>query len=871
MLDSLGLGQSPQEVAGLLIARALTRTVVELIEPYRRDFPEEVGEFGEELREFLSEREYVIDERFLDHPRELNIVGEFQQAFAGWLKFVNMRGHVAETIAARVPSRFVYALHRECVERPGDYAKLFAALEGRFTEAWRRERSWEEYRHWLESSLDESVFGEDFGLRQIFLWPRAWYSERVKRGGRRRGGTGHEEERRQVVDLRAHLDMWMRKPVEGHNAVRVISGDPGAGKSSFARMYAAHRMDEGDRVLLVPLHMLNVAHDLREALMSLCVSTPPFPDVPFEAEGRLLLILDGLDELSKQGSAGARLAYEFAQHVQQLVNSRNLGGERLRVILSGRPIAVGELDTVFRATGQLLHLLPYAVPSQADWDDPGELLAVDQRDVWWHRYGELTGYNYDRLPKKLAGKSLFETTSQPLLGYLLALVHRDALARNQAIAGDVSLNEVYGQLLCAVYERDYDKAAGGHKAVRALTREQFEQLLEEIALVAWHADTRVVQVSALEAACTRSGLDGTLRAYIDSAQTGVSQLFTAFYFRRSGGRAGGDETFEFTHKSFVEYLVARRFVAEVAAAAEQLAERRASAGRHARGKHAAAVLLDWLYVFGPSPITWDLLPCLEVEVRLRSDGKEIAGKWQDALCELVEEVQREGSPCERVGPGLSFKQMLRWSTHAELALLAILQCSATVTERQSEVTWESEDACRTWLMRLRAPGSVIPVALGWLVLRGQLLVGMDLRSADLRHADLRGVDLGYANLRYADFWGANLQGANLQDADLYGTDLRGVNLRNANLRDVDLRRANLQDADLCGANLESADLREANLYKTVLRGANLQEADLWRATSTTPPSTTACSKAPGSPASSSPSRSGCDQSRSSSRRLPRPS
>jgi len=83
-----------------LLARALTRAVVELIEPYRRDLPEQLGDFGPEIEAFLTEREYELDERFLEHPRDLPIVADFQHAFEHWLKFVDMRGHVASTIAA---------------------------------------------------------------------------------------------------------------------------------------------------------------------------------------------------------------------------------------------------------------------------------------------------------------------------------------------------------------------------------------------------------------------------------------------------------------------------------------------------------------------------------------------------------------------------------------------------------------------------------------------------------------------------------------------------------------------------------------------------------------------------------------------------
>ena len=40
----------------------------------------------------------------------------------------------------------------------------------------------------------------------------------------------------------------------------------------------------------------------------------------------------------------------------------------------------------------------------------------------------------------------------------------------------------------------------------------------------------------------------------------MTRLLTAFYFRQSENRKDGDPTFEFTHKSFGEYLTALRIV-----------------------------------------------------------------------------------------------------------------------------------------------------------------------------------------------------------------------------------------------------------------------------------------------------------------------
>jgi hypothetical protein len=840
---AFGLARGVEEQAGLLIGRALLRSAVELLEPYRNDVLDAPLDMSKECDARLAELAIEIDDRFLAHPRELAIVGEFQALVEQWLAQLELPGHSAKTIAARLPGRFVYMLHRESLDHRDEYAGLFAELHGEFGEAWRRERSWEEYRHWFEAELDAPVFTEDFGLRQIYLWPRAYTLEGSTPGAHGRRGHSAEprQERRLVVELKDALDNWVAS-CSRDDVFRVISGEPGAGKSSFARMYAAHRMAAGERVLLVPLHMLDVESDLGEALASLCRQTPPFPDAPFGDESTpLLLILDGLDELSKQGQSGSRVAQVFVQHLRKVVDSRNLGGVRLRVLLSGRPIAVQDVaEADFRTPGQVLYLLPYAVSDKSEpnceWIDPEYRLAEDQRHTWWWRYGQLTCTDHAGLPAELMSAQLFDTTTQPLLGYLLALVHRDAHASGQVFGSKVSRNEIYARLIRAVYERDYNRPAREHVAAGGLGLEQFEALLEEMALAAWHEDARVVRVSAVVQLCEKSGLTGLLEHYMQTSQAGVAQLFTAFYFRRHGSRVADGESFEFTHKSFAEYLVARRFVTALEHAAEALAERDASTGRRMRGKDEQAVLLDWLEVFGPSGLTDDLLDYLAIEVRLQSSQKKEVGHWQDAVRRLIGTVLREGMPCERINPGLRFMEMQRWANNAERALLVMLQCCSGATQRMSDIDWPSETALREWVARLQAKAGQVQLCLGWVSMAGQSLRNAslrnaslrnaDLRNADLRNADLRSADLRSADLRSANLWNASLRSANLWNASLQIAGLRNADLRNADLRNANLRNANLWNADLRNANLWNANLRNANFLNASLLNTNLLNADL---------------------------------------------
>ncbi|MBL8424565.1 MAG: pentapeptide repeat-containing protein [Candidatus Accumulibacter phosphatis] len=123
-------------------------------------------------------------------------------------------------------------------------------------------------------------------------------------------------------------------------------------------------------------------------------------------------------------------------------------------------------------------------------------------------------------------------------------------------------------------------------------------------------------------------------------------------------------------------------------------------------------------------------------------------------------------------------------------------------------------------------------------LAGLNLAGVDLRRAQLQQADLTGCDLGFACL--AD---ACLDDARLDKARLESADCRGARLQRASLNDVaasdavldgvqasesvwinaDLRRARLHDADFAGADLRGTRLA-ASRGRPDLAGARLDGA-----------------------------------------------
>ncbi len=109
------------------------------------------------------------------------------------------------------------------------------------------------------------------------------------------------------------------------------------------------------------------------------------------------------------------------------------------------------------------------------------------------------------------------------------------------------------------------------------------------------------------------------------------------------------------------------------------------------------------------------------------------------------------------------------------------------------------------------------------------ILGFFLSGANLSGANLSGVNLSYANLSSANLSRANLRHANLRHANLSSANLSSANLSgaylsSANLSGAYLSYANLSGAYLSGAYLSGANLNDANLSDANLRGANLSGA-----------------------------------------------
>jgi uncharacterized protein YjbI with pentapeptide repeats len=837
-LTALGISAGAGEIAWLLVYRSMLQAMKSLVDEKTEIAPERFKpkELKVAIDQALVDSSLSIDREFFTHPGKAAVVGLVQPSFINWLVAAGVFEADARAISQRLPIYFAAALHQEWGDRAKDYGALKEKLDTPFTQANDRAQAWARYGVWLQKQVEEPLFLEAFSLKQVFVPLRAYYHRKIAEPGERgldERLEGKKNTERIVVDLESELISWLAQ-AKKDDAIRLISGGPGSGKSSLTKMFAARLAAEGNiPTLFVPLHHFEPSNDLIEAVGRFVKLDGFLNFNPLETEyreERLLIIFDGLDELAMQGKVGENTAVDFVREVQRKVDRINQQKTCLQVLIDGRELVVQANDAAFRQEGQILHVLPYLVAEDEDdhlqYVDPEHLLGQDQRQLWWEYYGKASGNGFMRLPPQLDRGNLDEITAQPLLNYLVALsLHYGKLEFSE----ETNLNSVYDNLLRSVYARGWE--SNQHSAIQGVEEKDFVRILEEIALATWHGNGRTTTIKEIESHCIHSGLKELLnrfqRNFRDNPQASVTRLLTAFYFRRSDSDSDDNKTFEFTHKSFGEYLTAKRIIREVRLIHKKLISRKSDPDEGCDEREA---LHRWVVLCSLTTMDEYLFNFIMDEVRLhyQLSSAEVC-EWQQTFCSLIGFMLCHGLPMERLIPRPIYQEEFRQALNAEDSLLAVLGAFQRITQEISNIEFPTLNAFGLLLSRLRGQRTSSVNPLSFHCLSHLNLSGCNLAFRDLHNADLIGANLSGTHLIGANLIGANLSEADLSEANLSGTHLSRANLSRANLSRADLSEANLSEANLSEANLSRAYLSKAYLSKANLSEANLSEANLSRA------------------------------------------
>lgn len=827
-LKDFGLRDQPEELLFAQLFTTIGSATIRLLRegPVLRNADHDVladlvGDMAAALAKEAEARPGIfIDAAFIETPQAHLPFHAVAQVLIPWLE-QRMPPLEARWIAARFPITFEREWFACCIQANEQYTRILDSLDMKKEKAETRFLAWRRHGAWLQAQTMQCMMGEAFGLAAVYIPLRGVHCQRVE-------DARIEKEHRRLVWLEESMDAWLATP-HAEDPLRIISGGPGSGKSSFVRMLAArlalsHAPAEL-RVVFVPLHELDLGNDsLSQAIKNFADDSGGLlPTEPLGQDAqRVLLVLDGLDELVMHGASAIDAAKKFIESVIKLLKSLNRQGQRLRVLIAGRELAVQATSDVFRQANwtrrhSVLHVLPYAPTYEETCgaEDPGNLRCWDQRETWWQAYGLATGRFFQGLsillkpettlffasPRHPSEKAdtLFHLTRQPLLNYLVARASPEDTA-TLSLSNRV---ELYERLLHDVYDKGWNSAGRGHP----LQEEQFYRIVEEIAVCVWHHGGESAPLLRVkETICTstqHSALNDALDALLtDAEEASLGAVLLAFYFRFA---QLGNKSIEFSHKTFWEYLVARRIVGQL--------ERMTHARLDAPGwEHEAA--LTWARLCGPREMHDELYDFLEELIAVQTE--DVAAQGQEACCRLIEYVFKESLPMHELG--LTFREQRRQARNAEISLLAThCACATRVNApaekgkrpgdiRRSVINWPDEAGLRAWLAWLEPDG-----------------------TSSLARRSLAYLHLEKQKLANANFFGANLSGANLQDTNLHKANFHNANLREANLHNANLREANICEADLSHARLPWASLRGAKLHGVKLHNVILSGADLGEA------------------------------------------
>lgn len=347
---AIGVATPPEQLAGRLVERSLRRAVLALVQEASDVFlqlkitEKQAEKVTDGIDTAFEDVAVVIDRDFFERPGEMRVVQWVQKALTQWLLGMGLKTSKSEGLSARLPSYFTFAVQEEWRKHAGTYEPLRESHDSPFAKAGEREELWNLYTAWLSQQADQRMFDETFSIRQVYVRLRAAFARKKSKDGSGVGGdVDRNAPKQQAVWLDECLDAWLENWDSG-DAIRVLSGGPGSGKSAFARMFAATVARRGKcRVIYVPLHLFELKADLVAAVHGFCEDNEYLPQNvldPKDGEPRLLLIFDGLDELEKQGKMAAQVASEFVAEVSRVVDRANQAKPHVMVLMCGRPVAV---------------------------------------------------------------------------------------------------------------------------------------------------------------------------------------------------------------------------------------------------------------------------------------------------------------------------------------------------------------------------------------------------------------------------------------------------------------------------------------------------------------------------------------------------
>jgi WD40 repeat protein len=575
--------------------------------------------------------------------------------------------------------------------------------------------------------------------------------------------TQAEAEDQRITDLVAHGLQW----AQGRDSrLWVLLGDYGTGKTAFTEKlsYELAKRAQEDRNAPVPLRvsLRDFPNKVRlDELLAECwlqatgQRKDPGVLLHLVQRGRIVLIFDAFDEMGI-ATAGRSVVEQFRMLVTITANAGD-APQGNRVLVTCREQFFKDHGDALKAASGEQDRIPASPLQDVAQRFDGTIHTVatfnpDQVSRFLTlRLGEAKGHEALAF---LREQHMLELGDRPqLLDIIIASL--PSLKERQARSGEPLSTGV-------LYQTYTNKWLDEFKPVeRQSTSDLLRTVLEELALLLWQRVGNRLHYGDLYA-LVKQRVD--LRGPLDPNQLDVELRTSAFLSRTPDGLYG------FSHRSFLEYFLARRI------------ERAACAAPASPDSLAQVLGIPRL-----SPET-----CRFVHDLVPTSHDTRRQALRHAVRALMQPAPDPAPAASRVNALLLAYRLIHW------------ELDGFDASGQAMTAWVPEQAHLTEL---------------------------DLTELSLPHLSAPQANLAGARLAQSDLTGAHLPGANLQHADLRGVrmigiDLSGADLTHANASDCVAHRANLSRAQAADSVWLNAELQAAELTATQFTRADLRAARL---------------------------------------------
>jgi uncharacterized membrane protein len=518
-----------------------------------QELEKKIKEFGET---FTLDRKSA--EKTLVAFRNSEFAAAANELLKGRLMESGFEEKEAHVITLRVASNTYGYLKQAFVEVKDKVPKLTAIYGQKWQDEIERYQSIDSYLEEIKKLPKEAIFGGEFTFKQLYVPLKV---QEVKNG--------------KVVQNAPlqNIEAWAKDLLLDESKKKqalFIQGRPGGGKSVFCRMFSdAVRKELYPIYIPILIRLRDLDKDRLEESVDDMLSKAIARDFVTSDSGwltdnntRFIFFLDGFDELVLERGKSNSLK-DFLEKVSKFQNRCGENSERgHRVIITGRPFALYGIERFIPDEFIRVSLA---------------LMDEEIQGQWFQKWQELVGEEEVKkfqgfLQDKNCPQQIQELGKEPLLLYLLASMHRDSV-------DDENSNNIYGTSLNIEMLQSADADLVKVKVYQAvidwvLRKQRPERLNKELAQL----DIEDLEIVLMEAGVcvTQTGQEHSLIRMIEErlikrGETAAKELIetarksnqkdplknalAAFYLKAATGQ---DNSVEFFHKSFGEFLMARR-------------------------------------------------------------------------------------------------------------------------------------------------------------------------------------------------------------------------------------------------------------------------------------------------------------------------